>query len=414
EDRRQKFAPFIIARVSEVVKHPNADRLRVCQVDIGQKDNIQVVCGAPNVKRGMVGVFAPVGAHIPGTDLLLKSGNIRGQSSNGMLCSKYELELSNDHDGVIELDKTAPIGASYAQWAGLDDPVIEIAITPNRGDCLGVYGIARDLAASGIGKLKKLDKTAYEGHFKSLVKWQISERAKLFCPFVSGRMFKIKENPASPEWMQNRLKAIGLRPISALVDITNYLTFDLGRPLHVFDYDKLKGKILRMDLAKNVEKITALDGQEYQINSDEIVIYDVEKNQQDRAVSIAGIMGGLDTGCDEQTRHVFMEAAYFDPIITGKTGRRTGILSDARYRFERGVDPQSCIWGNDIASRLIVEICGGEASYMVKAGDVPTYNQAISLNPIKVKSYGGLDIKWQDASEKLQKLGFDVQQASAQ
>ena len=404
-DPAKDLAPFIVGHVVEARQHPNADRLRVCIVDTGT-EKLQVVCGAPNARAGMKGVFAPAGSHIPGTGLDLKPGVIRGEASNGMLCSEREMGLSEAHDGIIELPPDAPLGTSFAALMGLDDPVIDIAVTPNRGDCLGVRGVARDLAAAGIGKLKPF--TAAEpvdASYKSPLQWRrdLSGDSAGACPMVVGRHFRKLKNGASPDWMQRRLRAIGLRPISALVDITNYVTFDLGRPLHVFDAKKLAGSELTMRLARAGESILALDGKEYTLSDGMTVIADSKGVH-----GIAGIMGGEMTGCSETTTEVFLEVALFDPIRTAATGRKLGIESDARYRFERNLDPQSALWGAEVAARLILELCGGEASDLSIAGTMPKTAREISLRGDRVMTLGGLDLAVDEQRRILGALGFET------
>lgn len=406
EDRAAELRPFTVARVISADPHPNADRLKVCRVETAEGE-VQVVCGAPNARSGMWAVFAPVGSYIPGTDLDLRKGVIRGVESNGMLLSERELGLSDEHEGIIDLGsgEGLSVGQSFAVLQGLDDPVIEIAITPNRGDCLGVRGIARDLAAAGLGRLKSsalLD--AMEGSFQSPIEWRrdLPEDRQDACPYVAGRFFRGVRNGPSPKWLQDRLKAIGLRPISALVDITNYVTFDLGRPLHVFDADKLRGH-LTMRFAREGEEILALDGRTYDLDSETLVIAD-ERGPQ----GIAGVMGGELSGCTEETRNVFLEVALFDPIMVAFTGRRLSIHSDARYRFERGLDPKSAQWGVDVATRLILELCGGEASHSVSAGEIPKEERSIRLRPQRTASLGGVEIAATRQQELLERLGFDV------
>jgi len=402
-DPARDLADFIVGYVIEAKQHPNADRLRVCIVDTG-KEKIQVVCGAPNARTGMKGVFAPAGTHIPGTGVDLKKGVIRGEESNGMLCSEREMGLSDDHEGIIDLPDDAPVGATFAKLMGLDDPVIDIAITPNRGDCLGVRGVARDLAAAGIGTLKPF--TAAEkiaGTFKSPVQWkrEFPKDTEDACPMVVGRYFRGLKNGPSPDWMQRRLLAIGLRPISALVDITNYVTFDLGRPLHVFAADKLEGGELTMRLARAGEKIMALDGKEYELDENMTCIADGKGVH-----GIAGVMGGEESGCTDNTTEMFLEVALFDPIRTAATGRKLGIESDARYRFERTVDPASALWGAQVAARLVLEICGGEASELSIAGEMPDTEKEIALRPDRVMTLGGVDMAVDDQRRILGALGF--------
>ena len=403
EDRAAELGAFTVARVIEAAQHPDADRLRVCQVDTGQ-EVVQVVCGAPNARTGMFGIFAPVGSYIPGTDMVLKAGKIRGQESNGMLVSEREMGLSDEHEGIIELETEAPIGTPMAEVMGLDDPVIEIAITPNRADCLGVRGIARDLAAAGLGTLKPFDATPVEGTFESPMTWRrnLPEGLEGACPFVAGRYFRGVKNGPSPAWMQRRLIAIGLRPISALVDITNYVTYDLCRPLHVFDADKVSGDVT-MRMAQAGEEILALDGETYRLEPEMVVIADDNGPE-----GIGGVMGGEPSGCSEETTNVFLEVALFDPVRVAATGRKLGILSDARYRFERGLDPQSAVWGVEVAAKLILDLCGGETSHVVSAGQVPAFERKISFRPERVASLGGLEVAENEQVQVLADLGFLV------
>lgn len=405
-DRAKELSAFTVGYVVEAKKHPNADKLQVCIVDTGS-EKIQVVCGAPNARTGMKGVFAPVGTYIPGTGVDLKKGNIRGEDSHGMLCSEREMGLSDDHEGIIDLPEDAPVGAPFAEVAGLDDPMIEIQITPNRQDCLGVHGIARDLAAAGLGKLKKFDDDKVKGEFDPPITWAIDlpkDKADA-CPMVAGRYFRGVKNGPSPKWLQERLLSIGLRPISALVDITNLVTYDLGRPLHVFDADKLfggKGEgALTMRLAADDEACTALDEEEYTLDSEMVVIADNKGVH-----GIGGVMGGLETGVTESTTNVFLEVALFDPIRVARTGRALGIESDARYRFERGVDPLSAKWGDDVAARLILELCGGEASKPTVAGEMPDWERVVEFRPKRVEDLGGIDVKKKEQKDILESLGF--------
>ena len=396
------LAGFRTARVVKAEQHPDADRLRVCIVDAGDGREIQVVCGAPNARTGLIGVFAPSGAHIPGTGIDLKPTKIRGVESNGMLLSEREMGLSDDHEGIVDLPADTPLGVEAAEIMGLDDPVIELGITPDRADCFGVHGIARDLAAAGLGTLKPIDTSEVPGSFEPPIKWQrdfIVDHQDA-CPMVVGRYFRGVKNGPSPKWVQDRLIAIGLRPISALVDITNLVTFDLCRPLHVFDADKLAGD-LTMRFARHGETILALDGREYALEDGMTVIAD-----QNAVHAIGGIMGGEETGCTETTSNVFLEVALFDPIRTATTGRKLGIESDARYRFERGLDPQSALWGAEVATRLILEFCGGEASELTVAGNMPEWRRAVSLRPARLKTFGGVDVETDDAVAILDRLGF--------
>ena len=403
DNRGEALAPFVIACVKDARQHPNADRLRLCVVDAGEGD-VQVVCGAPNARAGMKGVFAPSGTTIPGTGVELKKAKIRGEESNGMLCSEREMGLSDDHDGIIELPDDAPVGANWAKWAGLDDPVIEIGLTPNRGDCASVRGIARDLAAAGLGRLKPLDESPVAGTFEPPIRWRrdFPDGEGDACPMVVGRYFRNVKNGDSPQWLRDRLRAIGLRPISALVDITNWSTFDLGRPLHVFDADALAGD-LTMRYAKAGETLGALDGRAYTLDDGMIVIAD-----RDGVQGIGGVMGGEGSGCGADTKNVFLEVALFDPIRIAETGRRLGIVSDARYRFERGIDPTSAIWGAETATRMILDLCGGEASELTIAGELPEWQRDCYMRISCTLSLGGVSVAAAESEKILQSLGFET------
>ncbi len=356
-DRAEALAPFTVGHAVEVRPHPNADTLTVCTVDTGA-GRVQVVCGADNARAGMKGVFAGVGLTLPGTGLKLKKSVIRGVESAGMLCSEREMGLSDDHDSIIELPDDATVGAPFAPVLGLGDPLIDLALTPDRGDCLGVRGVARDLVAAGLGTLKPLDATPHDGAFKSpiAVHLDFDPDSADACPLFVGRYIRGVRNGASPRWLQERLLSVGLRPISALVDITNWVTLDLGRPAHVFDADKLAGD-LRLRLGRKGERFVALDGRSYEIDETMTAICD-----DTGFISLAGVMGGEGTGCTEDTTNVFLEIALFDPTRTAATGRALGIESDARHRFERGVDPAFAVPGAEIATRLILDACGGVAS----------------------------------------------------
>jgi phenylalanyl-tRNA synthetase beta chain len=402
-DAAEALRGFVVGYVVEAKQHPNADRLRVCTVDTGS-GVVQVVCGAPNARTGMKGIFAPTGSYIPGTDLHLKASKIRGEDSNGMLCSSRELQLSDDHTGIIDLPADARTGAPAAEALGLDDPVIEIKATPNRGDCLGVHGVARDLAAAGVGTLKPFKAERIKGTYPSPIKWTHGYEAKPDspCPIVVGRHFRGLKNGPSPDWLQRRLKAIGLRPISTLVDITNLVTFDLNRPLHVFDAHKLSGDLV-MRQAREGETIVALDGKTYTLDPSVSVIADSQA-----AHGIGGVMGGEETGVQADTTEVFLEVAYFTPIKVAATGRKLGIQSDARYRFERGIDPQSVEWGTDVATRLILELCGGEASEITRSGVMPDWERSYSLRADRVKTLTAIDVPAKQTADILTKLGFGI------
>ena len=393
------LAPFRIGYVIEAVQHPNADRLRACTVDAGEGP-VSVVCGAPNARTGIKVVFAPIGATIPASGLVLKAGEIRGVASNGMLCSARELGLGEDHDGIIELPDDAPVGAAYAEWAGLDEPVIEIAVTPNRGDALAVRGVARDLAAAGVGALKTFAPEAVPSDGASAVDWAI-EMPEV-CPWVLGRTVRGVTNGPSPVWLQDRLRAIGLRPISALVDITNFFTIDLGRPLHVFDANRVSGRRLTLRPGAG-ETFRALNGKDVTVTRADCVIADAEG-----VVSLAGVVGGESTGCTETTTDVFIECAYFDPIAIALTGRRHQIASDARARFERGIDPALMPAALEAATQMVIELCGGTASEPVSAGAEPAWRRTARLRFERLRTFGGADVPRDEAERILRSLGFNL------
>ena len=403
QNKEQDYKNFSIAKVLSAEKHPNADRLKVCSVQTVNGD-FQVVCGAPNAKAGMMGVFAPVDTYIPGTELNLKKSEIRGVESCGMLLSERELGISDEHDGIIEVKGKYKVGDPIAPIYGFDDPVIEINITPNRSDCLSVRGIARDLAAAGVGTLKdfKINKT--KGKFKSDVKWlrKFEDGENHLCPGVSGRLFTNIKNSESPDWLKRRLTLIGLRPISALVDITNYVTYDLGRPLHVYDADKLNGNLV-MRKAKKGEQCKTLDEKEYKLSEEMIVISDDQSLH-----GIGGVMGGLASGCSLKTTKVFLEVALFDPISITKTGRKLNLQSDARYRFERGVDFTSIEWGVDVATQMILNLCGGEESEIVFDKVDNPKPKLIQFDSTLTTSYGGINIDVKDQIKILKNLGFET------
>ena len=405
ENKEEEFKNFTIAKVLSAEKHPDADRLKVCKVESIQ-GNFQVVCGASNVKAGMLGVFAPVNTYIPGTKVHLKKSEIRGVESNGMLLSERELGISDEHDGIIELKGNHKIGEQASVLYGYDDPVIEINLTPNRSDCLSVRGIARDLAAAGLGTLKELKINKTKGSFISNIKWlrKFDEQDDYLCEGVSGRFFKNIKNSESPDWLKRRLKLIGLRPISSLVDITNFITFDLGRPLHVYDADKLSGNLV-MRRAQQNEKCKTLDEKEYSLSNDMVVISDDKKLH-----GIGGIMGGLESGCSSETKNVFLEVALFDSINITKTGRKINLQSDARYRFERGIDATSIEWGVDMATQMILDLCGGEASEIVTDKIKNKELKTIYYDTSLTYSYGGISIGVSEQINILDKLGFKSQQ----
>ena len=398
-DDKSSLKPFVIARVLTAEKHPDADKLQVLTVDPGDgKAPVQVVCGAPNARAGLIGAFAAPGAYIPGIDTTLAVGKIRGVESHGMMCSERELELSDEHTGIIDLPADAPVGTSFAAYAHLDDPVIEIGLTPNRPDATGVHGIARDLAASGLGTLKDGSVEPVAGNGACPVK--VTIEAPELCPGFALLLVRGVKNGPSPKWLQQRLMAIGLRPINTLVDITNYVTFDRGRPLHVFDAAKVKGN-LTVRRAKTGEKVLALDGREYELTPEMCVIAD-----EDGVESIAGIMGGEHSGCDEATTDVLIESALWDPIATARTGRELGIITDARYRFERGVDPEFMGAGLELATRMVMEFCGGAPSETEIVGYAGHTYKIVSFPVSEVKRLTGLDVSREESLDILKRLGF--------
>ncbi len=402
-DPGRELAAFTVAQVQAVEPHPNADKLRICTLATAA-GSARVVCGAPNVRPGLKGVYAAEGTFIPGAGITLKKTAIRGVESAGMLLSAKEMNLADDHTGIIELPEDAVVGAKAADALGLADTVFDVAITPNRGDCLGVRGLARDLAAAGLGTLKPLAAAAIAGGFASPigVHLDFEEATASACPRFAGRLVRGVTNGDSPRWLQDRLKAIGLRPISALVDITNYLSFDLCRPLHVFDADKLDGD-LHVRLARPGETLAALDGNTYAIDAEMTVIADEAAPQ-----ALGGVIGGAASGCTAATRSVFIESALFDPVRTARTGRLLGILSDARVRFERGIDARFLEDGLDIATRMVIELCGGEPSERVVVGATPPARRPIAFRPERIRSLAGIDLPAEQARLILAALGFAV------
>src|ERR1700759_4831015 len=382
EDKAKALGPFTIARVVSAEQHPNADGLRVCMVDTGNgAAPVQVVCGAPNARAGLVSVFSPPGTFIPGKNITLGVGTIRGIESRGMLCSAAELQISEDHDGIMELPADAPIGAGYAQWAGLGDPVIEINLTPNRQDCTGVHGIARDLSAADMGKFKDPGIRQIKGEFPCPVKVTVEDPT--LCPGFALRLVGGVKNGPSPAWLQESLTPIGLRPVNALVDITNFMTYDRARPLHVFDAKKVKGN-LTVRHSRDGETLLALDGRTYTLDNSVCVIAD------DHGVeSLAGIMGGEASGCDENTTDVLIESALWNEINIAQSGRKLGINSDARYRFERGVDPAFMVPGLDMATKLVMDLCGGAPSENVVIGNGFGEDRVIDFPLHEVKRLAG-------------------------
>ena len=399
ENRGAAIAAFRVAHVIEALPHPNADRLRACKVDTGD-GIVSVVCGAPNARTGMKAVFAAPGSFIPGTNVTLKVGEIRGVQSAGMLLSAREMGLGDDHSGIIELAEDAPVGVPYVTYAGLDDPIIDISVTPNRGDCFSVRGVARDLAAAGIGTLKPFRPAKIRPAIDGGPRWQIDFPEA--CPWILGRSIQGVRNSPSPKWLQDRLTSIGLRPINALVDVTNFFTIDLGRPLHVFDVAKLKGSVLTLRRGAG-ETIRALNGRDYVVDPEDCAICDAAG-----VLSIAGVIGGEATGCDETTRTVFVECALFDPVRIALTGRRHQIVSDARQRFERGLDPALMPDAVEAATAMILELCGGVPGPVAAAGAEPAWQRDATMRFSRIAGLGGSDISADEAVASLERLGFTV------
>jgi len=404
EDRGAGLASFRIARVVTAGPHPNADRLRVCTVDTGETI-VSVVCGAPNARTGMKSVFAAPGSVIPGTGDTLRADKIRGVVSEGMLLSLREMGLGDDHAGIIDLPPDAPVGVPYVAWAGLDDPLIDVNVTPNRGDCFAVRGIARDLAAAGLGTLRPWSPATMPPAFEGGLRWRVDWPEA--CPWILGRTIRHVRNQQSPRWLADRLTSIGLRPINALVDMTNYFTIDLGRPLHVFDADKVAGDTLVLRRGRG-ESFRALNGKDYTLTDQDCAIADAAGVQ-----SMAGVVGGEATGCDETTTTVFLECALFDPVCIALTGRRHQVVSDARQRNERGIDPAIMPAAVEAATRMILDLCGGEPGAVVSAGSAPDWHRSAMLRFERLAGLGGLDVPPDEAVEALQRLGFVVEQRSA-
>jgi phenylalanyl-tRNA synthetase beta chain len=406
-DDKAAYEPFVIAKILSAEKHPQADRLKVLMVDAGPGVNggkpVQVVCGAPNARAGMVGALASPGTYVPGIDVTLTVGNIRGVESHGMMCSEKELDMSDNHDGIIDLPEDAPVGTPFATYAGLDDPVIDINLTPNRPDCTSIYGIARDLAAAGLGTLKPQPKPELALQGETTVGLTIDLDDEKLCPGFALRLVRGVKNGPSPAWMQARLKAIGLRPINALVDITNYMTFDQGRPMHVFDAAKVEGDLM-VRRANEGEEILALDTRTYKLTQSNVVIADGNGVE-----SIGGIMGGEHSGCDEKTTEVLIESALWDPINIAKSGRALGIITDARYRFERGVDPEYMIPGLDRTTQLVLDLCGGQPAEAKVVGYKAHQPKVVEFPFAEVKRLTGLEVSTEESRQILTRLGFGVE-----
>ncbi|HEU5067259.1 MAG TPA: phenylalanine--tRNA ligase subunit beta [Sphingomicrobium sp.] len=396
----EALAPFRVAKVLTAERHPQADKLQVLTVDAGEGP-VQVVCGAPNARAGLLGVFGPPGAYVPGSDMTLKLAAIRGVESRGMMCSIRELELGDAHEGIIELAEDAPVGAAFADYAGLNDPVFDVAITPDRADCMGVRGIARDLAAAGIGSLKPLHVPEVKGSFAPPIEIRIEDEEG--CPAFFGRSIRGVTNASSPEWMQRRLKSAGQRPISAIVDITNYVMLDLGRPSHAYDVAKLD-RALVARRARDGERVLALNEKEYALDSSMTVIAD-----ESQVHDIGGIMGGELSGVSESTTEIMLEVAYFDPARIARTGQKLGLTSDARSRFERGVDPAFLEDGLAILTGLILDICGGEASEALLIGSPPIERPLIKFDPQRTLTLAAIDVPEERQRSILLSLGFEFE-----
>ena len=399
ENPAEKLVPFTIAEVLTAARHPQADKLQVLSVDAGAGP-VQVVCGAPNARAGLKGVFAPPGTHVPGSGITLKVAAIRGVESRGMMCSARELELGEDHAGIIELPADAPVGANYAAWVGLDDPVIDVAVTPNRQDAMGVHGIARDLAAAGLGTLKPVAVPEIAGSFPCPIEIRTDDPEG--CPAFYGRVVRGLRNGASPEWLQRRLKAVGQRPISALVDLTNYIMLSYGRPLHVYDLGKLKGALVARR-AREGEELLALNGKTYRLDPSITVIAD-----DGAAHDIGGIMGGEHSGVTEATTDIVIESAYFTPERIALAGQKLGLASDARARFERGVDPAFLDAGLALATKMAIDLAGGEPSHVVRAGEPPLERRTVAYDPARCAGLAGVEIGEDRQQDILERLGFSV------
>ncbi|ATC32685.1 phenylalanine--tRNA ligase subunit beta [Caulobacter vibrioides] len=403
-DPATKLAPFTVCKIVEAARHPNADRLQVCQVDTvdGRKE---IVCGAPNARAGLTTIYAPIGAYVPGLDVTLVEKPVRGVVSNGMLCSAAELEYASESDGIMELPDSLAVGTPAVDALGLE-AVIDFEVTPNRPDWLGVAGIARDLAAAGVGTLKDLSIAPITGTYPSPISVTVDGEA---CPAFAGRYIRGVKNGPSPKWLQDRLTAIGLRPINALVDVTNLISYDRARPLHVYDAHKLSGTQISTRLGRHGEHgdehLIALDGKTYELTPDMCVIADA---QGERPIGLGGVMGGESTGCSEDTVDVFVESAWFEPIRIAQTGRTTGIASDAQYRFARTVDTGSLVPGIELATKLILELCGGEPSEVVYVGEVPAAPKGFAFDPDYVGQLSGLSVTPEKTHQILAALGFDV------
>ena len=406
DDPAERLKAFTIGEVLEAAKHPEADKLKVCKV--ATKDGLlQIVCGAPNARAGLKVAYAPVGAYVPGIDVTLTKAKIRGVESFGMMCSAREMMLGDDHDGIIEAPAAAKIGDPIAHWLGADDPVIEFEVTPNRPDTNGVAGVARDLAAAGLGRLITKKPEAVKGDYPcpQRIGLDFPAGAESACPIFAGRLIRGVRNGPSPKWLADRLRAIGLRPISTLVDVTNLLTYDRARPLHVYDADKLTG-VIRARLGEKGESFLALDNKTYEVDETMTVIAD------DKGVlGLGGVIGGEASGCTDETVNVFIESAYFDPLRTARTGRKTGIRSDARHRFERGVDPDFVTAGLEMATRIILDCCGGSPSDIEVAGAKPDARKVVAFPPTETKRLTGIDVEPQKAEAILAALGFKVNRA---
>ena len=404
-DQQEALKSFIVAEITDVQKHPDADKLQICEVNTGKK-LVEVVCGAPNVRKGMKGVFADLDTTIPSTGDKISKVKIRGVESYGMLCSARDLALGDDHEGILELPDSAVTGEHCSKFLGLNDFLITVDITPNRADCLGVRGIARDLSATGLGKLKPLSEKKVDGKFKSPIDIHLdfSKKESASCPIFAGRYIRNLKNVDSPKWLSDRLSSVGLRPVSALVDITNYFTFNLNRPLHVFDSKKINGN-LKVNFSRDGEKLRALDGKTYSLKKDMVVIRDEKK-----ILSLGGVIGGEEGSCSNQTTDAFLECAYFDPKSISATGRQLMIDSDSRFRFERGVDPESVLSGIESATQMIIDICGGEASEIVLAGKNDFVKKTINFNLKEIPRLTGLDITAQKVRTILESLGFNLKE----
>lgn len=402
EKQSDNLKIFTVAQIVDAKPHPDSDKLQICQVDVGEKENLQIICGAKNARTNLKVIYAPIGSVIPANEMKIKKSKIRGVESCGMLCSAFELGLGKDGEGIIEIDQNVKIGTAVTEIYGSKDPVIEINITPNRGDCLGVYGIARDLAGSGAGVLKKPQIQQINGSFSSKISVDIEKPASQSCPYFAGYYIKNINNKASPNWLKERLESIGVNSINAVVDITNYVMYSLNQPLHAYDADKIEGNI-KVKMAKNGEIFTSLKNLQYSLNENDLLICDDNKID-----GLAGIIGSNSTTTLEESKNIFLEGAFFNSDGIASSGRRLNILSDARYRFERNIDIRNVKNALNMAANLILEICGGEISNIQECGSDNFLAKNIDFDFRQISKITNVDIDQEAAIQILVNLGFEA------